>query len=158
MGIKIFSPLSYSEGKLYGLSPSTPSATTLDLTFARNSTNRTRVSNRGVVQDVPYNLLSFSEEFDNTAWTKTQSTVTPNAVQPPNNPNYTADLVYPTGSTAFIQTSGTTTTASGGTYYFSVYARAAGKNFIMLNGSGGTTGVWYNLSTGVIGTQSAGNG
>lgn len=158
MGIKIFSPLSYSEGKLYGLSPSTPSTTTLDLTFARNSTNRTRVSNRGVVQDVPYNLLSFSEEFDNTAWTKTQSTVTPNAVQPPNNPNYTADLVYPTGSTAFIQTSGTTTTASGGTYYFSVYARSAGKNFIMLNGSGGTTGVWYNLSTGVIGTQSAGNG
>lgn len=158
MGIKIFSPLSYSEGKLYGISPSTPSATTLDLSFARNTTNKTRINNRGILQDVPYNLLSYSEEFDNTAWTKTQAAVTPNAVQPPNIQTTTADLIYPTGSTAFIQTSGTTTTASGGTYYFSVYAKAAGKNFIMLNPSGGTTGVWYNLSTGVVGTQSAGTG
>jgi hypothetical protein len=60
-------PNAYSEGKLYSVIPSDGSG---DMSVVR-ATTATRVNSAGLVELVPYNLLTYSQEFDNAAWTQT---------------------------------------------------------------------------------------
>lgn len=100
MAIKVISPSSYGEGKIYGISPSTPSINT-DTTFTRAST-KTRINNEGLVESVPYNLLQFSEEFDNAYWGKGSGTlVTSNNVLDPYGTQY-ADKIEQTDSSFLL--------------------------------------------------------
>jgi hypothetical protein len=62
----IVTPNAYKEGKLYSVIPSDGSG---DFTFTR-ATTATRVNSDGLVELVPYNLLTYSEQFDNAAWGK----------------------------------------------------------------------------------------
>jgi hypothetical protein len=62
----IVTPNAYKEGKLYSVIPSDGSG---DFTFTR-ATTATRVNSAGLVELVPYNLLTYSEQFENAAWTK----------------------------------------------------------------------------------------
>jgi hypothetical protein len=48
--------------------------TDADFDFDRNSTG-TRVNEDYLIEDVPYNLMSYSEDFSNSYWTKTGATV-----------------------------------------------------------------------------------
>jgi hypothetical protein len=54
-----------------------------ELTFTRASTG-TIVNSDGLIEQVPYNLLTYSEEFNNAIWVKNLSTITPNAITSPN--------------------------------------------------------------------------
>jgi len=106
MNIDIISPSSYSEGKIYAISLST-----LDLNFTRAST-KTRIDENGYIDNVPYNIISYSEEFENSYWTKgAGTTVTPNSI---NNPYgaLTADKIEQTGA-AVLLTRGITAVKSG---------------------------------------------
>jgi len=61
--------------------------TDTDLVSAANHTranNATMVDSNGLLKWGPHNLLTYSEEFDNAAWTKTNVTVTANATTDPN--------------------------------------------------------------------------
>jgi hypothetical protein len=68
----IVTPNAYKEGKLYSVIPSDGSG---DFTFTR-ATTATRVNSSGLVELVPYNLLTYSEQFDNAAWVKQNGTIT----------------------------------------------------------------------------------
>lgn len=58
--IKRISMCSFKEGKIFGFNPDSG---TLDLTFTRNDTNKTRINSEGQVEDACYNLVSNSKTF-----------------------------------------------------------------------------------------------
>ena len=99
----------------------------------------------------PKNLLGYTEDFSNTAWTKGNTTVGATQVLAPNSLQ-TADLVYPATTGTFRSVY---QASSGKTV--SVYAKAAGKSYIAFVDTGaGSIAAWFNLSTGVKGTGTAG--
>jgi hypothetical protein len=103
-----------------------------------------------------YNQLTFSEQFDNAAWSKTTATVVANAAVAPDGTT-TADLIYPTttGSTRGAYQSFTGLAAS---YTGIIYAKAAGKGFIAFYDFPGSLGAgWVNLSTGATSSVRAGH-
>ena len=108
----IVTPNGYKEGKLYSVIPSDGSG---DLSVTR-ATTATRVNSQGLVELVPYNLFTYSEQFDNADWSKSSGTITANSTTAPNGTN-TADLFTANGVLGvhdFFQgfTGGSQTTAS----------------------------------------------
>lgn len=77
-----------------------------------------------------YNLLTFSEQFDNAVWTKQQATVTANSAIAPDG-STTADTVVALATLAQHRVD-QATTITAGTYTFSCYAKATGYNFAWL--------------------------
>ena len=85
----LVTPNGYKEDKLYAAIPTNGNG---DMTFTR-ATTATRVNEAGLVELVPYNLLSRSEDFSNGAWVKESTvTVTPNVEIAPDG-TLTADLI-----------------------------------------------------------------
>ena len=70
------------------------------------ATTGTRINEDGLVELVPYNLVQYSEQFDNVAWTKFNATVTANTAVAPDG-NTTADTI-------------TSNASSGGDVYLSI--------------------------------------
>ena len=81
-------PSGYKEDTVYSVIPETGAG---DLSFTRAS-NGTRINSAGLVEVMPYNLLSYSEDFTNGLWTKTQITVSANSTTAPDGTN-TADTI-----------------------------------------------------------------
>jgi hypothetical protein len=85
-----------------------------------------------------YNLLTYTEQFDNAAWTKLGATVTQNAAVAPNN-TLTADkliadsaiTVSPSSVAAFVRQD-ITKAATATTYTFSLFAKAGEFNAVRL--------------------------
>jgi hypothetical protein len=129
--------------------------TSLDprITFSR-TTNATVTGSNGLIQNAPMNLLTFSEQFDNAAWAKTNATVTANQVTAPDGTT-TADKLVEDATTAVHRISQAPTT-SVSAYSFSVYVKGAERSFVQLRDVGAAVGVWFNLTTGVVGTQNSG--
>jgi hypothetical protein len=145
----IVTPNAYKEGKLYSVIPSDGSG---DMSVVR-ATTATRVNSAGLVELVPYNLLSYSEQFDNAAWDKLNATITANAIAAPDG-TLTADaLVAANTTSAHILFVSTGLTASSLTT--TIYAKKGTSNFIQLTGNGETT-VFANfdLNAGITGTSS----
>jgi hypothetical protein len=91
-------PSGYKEDVVYSVIPETGAG---DLSFTRAS-NGTRINSAGLVEVCPWNLMSYSEQFDNAFWNKATSgsatfVVTANQTTAPNGTN-TADLVSITRS------------------------------------------------------------
>ena len=123
-----------------------------DLTFARASTG-TIVNSDGLIEQVPYNLATYSEQFDNAGWSKTRSSISVNAIIAPNG-TLTADkLIANTDNNShFIEQ--TITTPSSVDVTFSVYAKAAGYGFLQVNNQADNSIANFDLSSGVLGTIS----
>jgi len=99
------------------------------------------------------NLVTFSEQFDNAAWTKNQITLTANfATSPDGSTN--ADRAMETSADAYHDILGSFSATSGTVYTASCFVKSAGQNLIYIYISTGTAAaVKFNLSTGtVIGT------
>jgi hypothetical protein len=129
---------------------------TLDprITFTRAST--ATFYDGKTVAKAEENLVTFSEQFDNAAWLKFNTTVSTNATTSPDGTT-TAELAYPTstGASRSVYRSAMT---SGSQYVISVYAKAGGLNHLCFydeTGSG-VGKVWFNLSTGAVGTVASG--
>lgn len=106
------------------------------------------------------NMLGFSEQFDNAAWTKTRVTVTANAVLGPSplDAATNADkVVEATDVATNRQLQQTVSVVSGTTYALSVYAKAAERSGINLRfGSGFAAGnVTFDLSAGTLTSSGA---
>ena len=155
----IVTPNGVKEGKLYSVIPSDGSG---DMSVVR-ATTATRVNSAGLVELVPYNLLQYSEDLSNAAWTKSSVSVTANSTTAPDGTT-TADTVTDTATTGYlfqdIQVSG-----AGQIVTFSVYAKKTNTDFLNLSParSGATTygelRAWFNLSNGTVGTtQNVGAG
>lgn len=127
------------------------------------TTSGTYTNSSGFITSTPasVNLLTYTQEFANADWTKTNATITANSTAAPDG-TLTADTMTDdaTSGQHRIQKS-LSGAAAGTTYAFSVYAKAGTNSFVQLLGTGGSgTNAWFtaiaNLSTGAI-TQT-GNG
>lgn len=147
----IVTPSGYKEDKLYSIKPTDGSG---DLVVTR-ATTATRVNSDGLIEQVPYNLLTYSEQFDNAAWTKSNATITANTTISPDG-NNNADTYNVVSTTANLIYQNPTLTT--GAYSISVYAKKASSNIIRLfNVSSGTSAAWFDLNLGqVIGTVNGG--
>jgi len=107
------------------------------------------------------NLLTYSESFDNAAWTKAGTTVTANAVAAPDGTN-TADLIVETAATSphyFGNEVVLFTAVSGTSYTQTIYAKYHSKTYLQLTFGAVKFGSQYgvfNLSTGAVASQSNG--
>jgi hypothetical protein len=112
----VVTPTLYRENKLYSVVPSNGAG---DFSVAR-ATTATRVNSAGLVELVPYNLLQYSEQFNNGVWGAVDTTITANSTIAPNG-TLTADTITITSSTS--RTFQTTSLGSG-TYTASVYVKS----------------------------------
>jgi hypothetical protein len=100
------------------------------------------------------NLLLRSEEFDNAAWTKTETTITANQIIAPDG-TLTADKLIATTSsgTHFVVNSATVTAAS---HTLSIYAKRGEYNWLFLRNHTISLQASFDLLNGVTGTIGAG--
>ena len=150
----LLTPNAYKEGKLYSVIPSNGNG---DFTATR-ATTATRVNAAGLVDLVPYNLLTYSEQFENAAWVKTRATITANTTLAPN-ATLTADsLIQSSGQTSrgFISTANISIL---GAVTYSIYAKKNTKDFVILTDNAlglGFENSWFNINTGTLGTIAVG--
>jgi hypothetical protein len=103
-----------------------------------------------------YNLLEYSEQFDNGYWTKANTTISANAATAPNGTT-NADLAYATttGTDRAVYRNGLTGLTVGASYMLSVYAKASGKSWLAFGTLGGGTPPasmpFFDLQNGVVG-------
>lgn len=121
------------------------------ITFSRSS-NATYFDSTGTLRYAPHNLLTYSEQLDNSAWTKTRTTATANGIAAPDG-TLTADkLVEDTSaSTSHYAQSVIITPLSGTSYTGSVYIKAAERRYVavtMTGGGGADRGVFFDAQTG----------
>jgi len=86
-----------------------------------------------LIEESRTNLLTYSEQFDNAAWTKARSSISANATTAPDGTSTADKLVEDTtaSNTHFIEA--VVSTTSGTTYTFSVYVKAGERTKLALN-------------------------
>ena len=148
----VITPNAGEEGTLFSIVPDTGLG---DMSVTR-ATTATRVNSAGLVELVPYNLLSYSEQVENAYWNKYQLSVTANNTTAPNGTN-TADLITQTGAGAgtfyvypFDYVSGL--------YTSSCYFKKGTSNIALIEGNPTSSAysVSFNLDTEVITINGAG--
>lgn len=113
-----------------------------------------------LIEEQRTNLLLRSEEFDNASWTKTAVTATANATTSPDGTADADSIIETTANSAHDVNQFVTLSAVA--YTYSVFVKANGRSWVRLfvfqSGPGSTPGqsVWFNVSTGVVGTVGAG--
>lgn len=149
-------PSGYKGGKLYSEIPTNGNG---DLTWTRGS-DAFRTNASGVLQRVPWNLLQYSEMFSDINWGKEGSSITANTTNAPNG-TLTADSLTENSaaSTQHRLLQNTGTIASGAIFTFSCYVKqgVGTRDFALIATSAGIR-VYFNLSTGTVGTQTLGTG
>ena len=120
-------------------------------------------SGRIVPTPASRNLLTFTQEFDNAAWTKGDITATTNTATAPDG-TLTADGLLETATTTNHYAQQNITTTAAATYTYSAFLKANGRNFAILSLASLATsalyaGASFNLATGVVvNTSAAGTG
>jgi len=149
-------PSGYKEDVVYSQIPTSGAG---DLSFTRAS-NGTRINSAGLVEVCPWNLLQQSETFNNASWDKEGSTITTNTTNAPNG-TLTADTITENSaaSTQHRLYQANSLTTNGSTYTFSCYVKqgVGTRDFALIATNAGIR-VYYNLSTGAVGTQTLGTG
>jgi hypothetical protein len=143
-------PSGYKGGTLYSEIPTNGNG---DLTWTRGS-DAFRTNASGLIQRVPWNLLSYSEEFSNAYWNKITSTITANTTTAPNG-TLTADTLNVTAVT--YSGLGRAITGVSANYNVSIYAKKNTKSWLYLIDVQGTGArAWFDLDNGVLGTVANG--
>lgn len=102
------------------------------------------------------NLLKYSQQFDNAAWTKNRSSVTANATTAPDGTT-TADKLVEDGTESNMHQIYHTNIIASSPNVFSVHVKAAERSHVWLvsyNGTDGIDGVGFDLSAGTVGSAS----
>jgi len=121
------------------------------ITFSRG-TNATLTDSTGTLAYAPHNLLTFSEQFDNAAWTKTRSSITANTIAAPDG-TLTADKLVEDTSAGTHLVSVSSVMVAATRYTYSVSIKAAERQWVAIS-PGSTWGyAWFNAATGAIGTS-----
>ena len=174
-------PSGYKASKVYSVLPTDGTG---DFTFTRSG-NATRINSEGlielvstnvprlnyplidgVVQGCPSLLLepkrtnsfTYSEQFDNAAWTKLNATISANAATSPDG-YANADLLVGNGVSGSHYVLQSASVTSGAAYTASIFAKAGTNNFLQIflgNAPfSSTTYANFDLSDGTIGTIGA---
>ena len=152
-------PSGYKEDVVYSQIPTSGAG---DLSFTRAS-NGTRVNSAGLVEVCPWNLVEYSEQFDNGAWTAVNCSIVANDAIAPNGTT-TADKFTTTSTTTEceVRASNFSILSNVGIpFTTSVYAKKGTANFLRIRNLFSTVTVierngWFNLNTGTLGTIDAG--
>jgi hypothetical protein len=154
----LLTPNAYKEGKLYSVIPSDGSG---DFTFTR-ATTATRVNSDGLVELVPYNLVQYSQDFSNAAWTKDLSSITYNQPDPFGG-NNAALCTFTNLATSRIAQQ--LSIVAGNTYTLSAWIKGVnvtdfrfllGTNQVVLVTSQIVNGEWVRVSATVTATTTGG--
>jgi len=118
------------------------------------TTSATYVGSNGLIQTTPasVNLLTYTQEFDNAVWGKSEVTVTANATTAPDGTSTADKLVESTANSLHTLIRNITTTAVP--YTWSCYIKAGERTFAFLYHLETNSGVSINLLTGATGTPS----
>ena len=117
---------------------------------ARFDNNPTTGESLGLlIEESRTNLTTYSSDFSNAVWTKTNSTITSDTIVGPDGTLIADKLVPSTASSGNHSTSFTSSTLTAASYTYSVFAKAGGYNFLVLK-SDLSGYVEFNLSTGAI--------
>lgn len=113
-----------------------------------------------LVEEARTNLLTYSHEFDNAAWTKSFSSISANAVNAPDGTTTADKLFAPSTNVRNFQAYQIgKTISSGAAYTASCYMKAAEYSWGIVNIYDTTaldSRVYFDLSNGVVGTTAAG--
>jgi hypothetical protein len=135
-------PSGYAEDIVYSVIPQSGAG---DLSFTRAS-NGTRVNSAGLVEVVAWNLVEYSEDFSNAAWTQSAVTITANSTTAPNGTT-TADTIAFSSGGYFGQTF-----TNNGLMTISIYAKYIGTQWLCVeNFNQSDKAGWFDLLNGVIG-------
>jgi hypothetical protein len=136
-------PNAVEEGKLFSIIPTDGSG---DMDVVR-ATTATLVNSEGVIEDCPYNLIKYSEQFENTSWIKQSTTIVQDFAISPNGTE-DADLCYPNSDGNFRGFRQLNTTSTG-LRAKSIFAKQSGKSkfFIRFDNSAYVT---FDLENGTI--------
>ena len=145
----VITPNGIKEDKLYAIKPTDGSG---DLVVTR-ATTATRVNSAGLIEEVPRNLLTYSQDFTNASWLKSGVTITSNTTVAPNGTT-TASKIVENGS---LVTYGVYKSIPlGFRYSHSIYAKKGERDWIKVNAiHGANASVWFNLANGTIGTNNS---
>jgi hypothetical protein len=129
-------------------------ATSLDpkISFTRASSG-TYTNSSGLIALTPVNLLTYSQDFDNAAWTKTGSTVTANTIVAPDG-TITGDKVEEGAITSQHLVVQSATVVAASSYNMSVYLKAAERSILRITDVSSSAAVNVNLSLGSITSSS----
>jgi len=128
----IVTPNAYSEGKLYSVIPSDGSG---DMSVTR-ATTATRVNSAGLVELVPYNLLTYSEDFSNATWNKSEISLT-SGQSSPLGTNTAYKITGTSAVNAYLYDSVSVT--NGNVYTASVYLKGDTSGSVSLRVDSGST-------------------
>jgi hypothetical protein len=109
------------------------------------------------VELVPYNLVQYSEQFDNSYWIKTNTTITTNSTAAPNG-STTADTITDTASGGFTLAASANVN-TGAIVTYSMYCKRSNNDWIYLGvaRAGSTTYgevvSFFNINTGTTGNN-----
>lgn len=141
-------PSGYKNQKVYSIKPLSGDG---DLTFSRAS-SATRVASNGLIEKVRTNLALYSEQFNNAAWSTNGASATPNTVANPLTGAVTADtLVADNGNNFHYIAQNITYVAGEAT--ISIYAKAAGYTWFVVDTGFTNAFSYFNLTTGALGTK-----
>lgn len=127
---------------------------------ARFDNNPTTGESLGLlIEEQRTNLLTYSEQFDNAAWSKINScTITTNTIVSPDG-TLTGDKLVRDSAASSYRVQQLTSVTSGTAYTFSCYAKASQLSWIAIGSQTNfptNTHAFFNLSSGVLGTIGSG--
>lgn len=126
----------------------------LDGNHAYQSTSAARPTLRA-----RYTLLTYSEQFDNAAWNKVNSSISQNAGTAPDG-TLTADKLIDTAANTVHSVYQSVTVLASTRYTLSFYAKAAGRNWVTLDPvypAVANNITYFDLQNGVVGTNDPDN-
>jgi hypothetical protein len=123
----VITPNAYKESKLYSVVPNT---TLGDMDVVR-ATTATRVNSNGLIEEVPYNLVRYSEDISNSAWAKYNITMSANSTTAPNG-TLTAEKLLSSNSTSFQGIEIQVNYISGQKYTNSIYFKYIDTPFVQI--------------------------
>ena len=86
-----------------------------------------------LIEEARTNLFTYSDQFDNAAWTKANATITANTTASPDGTTNADKLVEDTATSVHTVATGSITATANSFYAFTIYAKASGRDFIQIN-------------------------
>lgn len=102
-----------------------------------------------LIEQSSTNLLTYSQDFSNAVWTKTNATITTGANIAPDGTQTASKLIEST-STGGHNVSNLVTVISATNYTSSIYAKASERGYILMFDNNLGVGKYFNLFTGTI--------
>lgn len=106
-----------------------------------------------LIEEQRTNLVTYSAQFDNAAWTKVAATISADVATSPDGTTNADKLVEDTSAASHLARQSVSVT-TGTSYTFFAYAKAAERSVLVLQlvatGFGTARTVWYDLATGTV--------